>query len=37
MWNYYVCVITNFDCEEVWWRREMNLAFENDEEGVEGS
>jgi len=37
MQNYYVCFLTIFDCAEVWWRREMELAFADDEEGVEGS
>ena len=37
MWNYYACVLTGCDCAEGWWQREMELAFAEGEEGVEGS
>ena len=35
MQNYYACVLTICDCAEVWWQREMELAFAGGWEGVE--
>jgi len=37
MWNYYAYDLSSYECVEIWWKRKMELAFLEVEEGVERS